>query len=72
MKLFSYCGLSFLDICVQKHKIRWSDEGRNFNEISSIILRTKVLHRRHGKARKTSGKIKIQEAKAGKSKLIVY
>ena len=36
-----------------------------------IILRTKVLHCQHGKARKTSGKIKIQEAKAGKGKLIV-
>ena len=59
-----------LDICVQNHKIRWSHEGRNFNEISFITLRTKALHCQHGKDRKTSGKIKIQEAKARKGKLI--
>ena len=28
---------------VQNHKIRWSDEGRDFNGIPFIILGTKVL-----------------------------
>ena len=60
-----------LDIYAQNHKIFWSDEGGNFNEISLIILGAKVLHCERGKDKEASGKIKVQEAKSGKTKLIV-
>ena len=51
---------------VQNHKIRWSDEGRDFNGIPFIILGTKVLDCQHGKDRKASAKMKAKETKAEK------
>ena len=59
-----------LDIYVQNHKIRWSDEGRDFNGIPFIILVTKVLHFQHGQDKKTSARMKTKETKAEKGNLL--
>ena len=55
-----------LDIYVQNHKIRCSDEGRDFNGIPFIVLGTRVLDCQHGKDRKASAKMKAKETKAEK------
>lgn len=41
-----------LDIYAQSHKIRSSDEGRDFDRTPFIILATNVLDCQHGKDRK--------------------
>ena len=61
-----------LDIYVQNHKIRWSDEGRDFNGIPFIILVTKVFDFQHGKDRKASARMKAKEAKAEKKVNLLF
>ena len=61
-----------LDISVQNHKIRWSDEGRDFNGIPFIILGTKVLDCQYGKDRKASAKMKAKETKAEKKVNLLF
>ena len=58
--------LLWLDICHENNKIRWSDEGRDFNGIPFIIFGTKVLDCQHEKERKAPGKMKAKETKAEK------
>ena len=59
-----------LDIYVQNHKIRWSDEGRDFNGIPFIILVAKVLDFQHGQDKKASARMKAKETKAEKGNLL--
>ena len=61
-----------LDIYVQNHKIRWSDEGRDFNGIPFIILGTRVLDCQPGKHRKGSAKKKAKETKAEKKVNLLF
>ena len=61
-----------LDIYVQNHKIRWSDEGRDFDGIPFIILGTKVPDCQHGKDRKASAKMKAKETKAEKKVNLLF
>lgn len=55
-----------LDIYAQSHKIRSSDEGRDFDRTPFIILATNVLDCQHGKDRKASAKVKAKETKSEK------
>ena len=61
-----------LDISVQNHKIRWSDEGRGFNGIPFIILGANVLDCQHEKDRKASAKVKAKETKVEKKVNLLF
>ena len=61
-----------LDIYVKNHKIRWSDQGRDFNRFPFIILDTKVLDCQHGKDRKAPPKMKANETKAEKKANLLF
>ena len=61
-----------LDICVQYHKIRWSDERRDFNGIPFIIIGTRLLDWQHGKDRKVLAKMKAKETKAEKKGNLLF
>ena len=55
-----------LDIYVENHKIRCSDEGRDFNGIPFTIFGTKVSNCQYRNDRKASPKMKPKETKAEK------
>ena len=61
-----------LDIYVENHNIRWSDEGRDFNGIPFTIFGTKVLDCQYENDRKASPKIKPTETKAEKKVNVLF
>ena len=61
-----------LDICVQYHKILWSDERRDFSGIPFIVIGTRLLDWQHGKDRKVLAKMKAKETKAEKKGNLLF
>ena len=56
----------FVDINSKNHKVRWYDEGRDYDGTPFHILGSKILDCQHGKDRKEAYKKKKKDQKSEK------